>query len=161
MLFRSRKVIIQERLTDPRFYEQMSKLLQDLIKQARDDAVAYEKFLKDAEALVRKLADKHDVAGVPAELHGHPEAIVIFRNLPMILSGTANVARQEPAWERRAHAELALKIDQAMRVQAPARWKGDPAREAKVRDALFPIMDRNREATQALFELIKQQPGYA
>ena len=48
-----------------------------------------------------------------------------------------------------------------MRVQAPARWKGDPAREAKVRDALFPIMDRNREATQALFELIKQQPGYA
>ncbi len=156
-----RKVIIQERLTDPRFYEQMSKLLQDLIKQARDDAVAYEKFLKDAEALVRKLADKHDVAGVPAELHGHPEAIVIFRNLPMILSGTANVARQEPAWERRAHAELALKIDQAMRVQAPARWKGDPAREAKVRDALFPIMDRNREATQALFELIKQQPGYA
>ena len=30
-----RKVIIQERLTDPRFYEQMSKLLQDLIKQGK------------------------------------------------------------------------------------------------------------------------------
>jgi hypothetical protein len=32
-----RKTIIRDQLTDPRFYEQMSKLLDDLIKQSRDD----------------------------------------------------------------------------------------------------------------------------
>lgn len=32
-----RKTIIREQLTDPRFYEAMSKLLDDLIKQKRDD----------------------------------------------------------------------------------------------------------------------------
>ncbi len=36
-----RKTIIREQLTDPRFYEQMSKLLDDLIRQSRADAAAY------------------------------------------------------------------------------------------------------------------------
>ena len=155
-----RKAIIQERLTDPRFYEEMSKLLQDLIKQARDDAVAYEKFLKDAEALVQRLASKHDVAGVPAELHGHAEAVVIYRNLPQVLSGGSNIAREVTPTERSEHAALALRIDRTMREHAPAGWKGDPAREAQVRNALFPVMGRDREATRAIFELIKQQSGY-
>ena len=41
-----------------------------------------------------------------------------------------------------------------------ASWKGDQAREAQVLNALFPLLDCNREATQALFEIIKNQPGY-
>ncbi len=32
-----RKTIIRDQLTDPRFYAQMSKLLDDLIKQSRTD----------------------------------------------------------------------------------------------------------------------------
>jgi type I restriction enzyme R subunit len=55
---------------------------------------------------------------------------------------------------------LALEIDRVMRERAPAGWKGDQAREAQVLNALFPLLDRNREATLALFELIKHQPGY-
>ena len=55
---------------------------------------------------------------------------------------------------------LALEIDRAVREGAPAGWKGDQAREAQVLNALFPILDRDREATLALFEIIKNQPGY-
>ena len=50
----SRKTIIRDQLTDPQFYEQMSKLLDDLIKQSREDAAAYEEFLQKAEALVKR-----------------------------------------------------------------------------------------------------------
>jgi type I restriction enzyme R subunit len=157
-----RKTIIREQLTDPRFYEQMSKLLQDLIKQSRDDAEAYEEFLRQAEALVKRLAEQSPDAGVPAVLHGRREASVIYNNLPQILA-TANVetiAAQESPGYLDQLAQLALDIDRAMREKAPADWKGDPAREAQVRNALFPLLQRNREATQALFELIKNQPGY-
>ena len=63
-----RKTIIRDQLTDPRFYEQMSKLLDDLIKQSRADAAAYEEFLRKAEALVKRLAAKHPEAGMPAAL---------------------------------------------------------------------------------------------
>ena len=158
-----RKTIIREQLTDPWFYEQMSKLLDDLIKQNRADATAYEAFLRKAEALVKRLAGKQSDEGVPAALHGKREATVIYNNLPRILeAGRAEAAGvAEPSADYGDDpVTLALEIDRVMRERAPAGWKGDQAREAQVLNALFPLLDRDREATRALFELIKNQPGY-
>ncbi len=148
-----RKTIIRDQLTDPRFYDQMSKLLDDLIRQSRADTAAYEEFLRRAEALVRQLAAKEPGQGVPAVLHGKRQATVIYNNLPQILTGDRTKSAEELA-------SLALEIDMVMRERAPAGWKGDQAREAQVQNALFPLLDRDREATRALFELIKNQPGY-
>jgi type I restriction enzyme R subunit len=154
-----RKTIIRDQLTDPRFYEQMSKLLDDLIKQSRADAAAYEEFLRKAEALVKRLAAKQLDEGVPAALHGKREATVIYNNLPRILAAGSKAAEPSPE-DRDERVKLALEIDRVMRERAPAGWKGDQAREAQVLNALFPLLNRNREATLALFELIKNQPGY-
>jgi type I restriction enzyme R subunit len=149
-----RKTIIRDQLTDPRFYGEMSKLLDDLIKQQRDDAADYEQFLKDAEALVMRLAKK-PTAQEPAELYGRREAIVLFNNLSSITATTF----QCPA-EIGARVNLALEIDQTMREHAPAGWRGDEIREKQVLNALFPLMSRDRTATQAIFEIIKNQRGY-
>lgn len=157
-----RKTIIRERLTDPRFYEQMSKLLDDLIRQSRADTAAYEEFLRKAEDLAKRLAAKQPQDGVPAALHGNREATVIYNNLPRILAAgrpASMVAEPRPddVGER---VDLALEIDRTMRERAPAGWKGDQAREAQVLNALFPLLARDRGATLALFELVKNQPGY-
>jgi type I restriction enzyme R subunit len=158
-----RKTIIREQLTDPRFYEQMSKLLDDLIKQNRADAAAYEEFLRKAEELVKRLAAKQPEQEAPVALHGKREATVIYNNLPRILA--AGRARADQVAEPRAEygderLRLALEIDYVMRERAPAGWKGDQAREAQVLNALFPLLNRDRGATLALFELVKNQPGY-
>lgn len=158
-----RKTIIREQLTDPRFYEQMSKLLDDLIAQKRDGTEAYEEFLRKAEALVKQMAGKHPQANTPSALHGKHEATVIYNNLPHILAAgqaAANMVAEPDAMDEQKRVNLALNIDCTMREKAPAGWKGDQAREAQVLNALFPLLDRNREATQALFELVKHQPGY-
>jgi len=161
-----RKTIIREQLTDPRFYEQMSKLLDDLIKQSRADAAAYEEFLKKAEALVKRLAAKEPDEDVPAVLHGNREATVIYNNLPRILAlgsaaGVLGVAEPSPEYgdER---LRLALEIDRVMRERAPAGWKGDQdgPRQKQVLNALAPLLNRDPEATLALFDLVKNQPGY-
>jgi type I restriction enzyme R subunit len=159
-----RKTIIRDQLTDPRFYEQMSKLLDDLIQQDRKDAAAYEAFLRDAEALVKRLASKQPEAGVPAELHGKPEAIAIYNNLPAILAGDANKSAHvseppSPEYIDRL-LRLALLVDVTVREHAPAGWKGDQTREAQLLNALYPLLAPNRAATLALFEIIKNQPGY-
>ena len=136
-----RKTIIRDQLTDPRFYAQMSQLLEDLIKQSRADAAAYEDFLRKAEDLVKRLAREQPDLDVPAELHGNHEATVIYNNLPQILaagcSGATVTAEPCPDYgdER---VRLALEIDRVMRECAPAGWKGDQAREAQVLRALFP-----------------------
>jgi type I restriction enzyme R subunit len=150
-----RKTIIREQLTDPRFYEEMSKLLEDLIQQSRDDAAAYEQFLKDAEDLVNRLGRKNS-GNHPVVLNAHPGAIALFNNLAAIPA----TAFQCPA-DDDAKAKIALALDQAMREHAPAGWKGDETREKQVLNALFPIMGRDRDATRAIFEIIKQQAGYA
>ncbi len=158
-----RKTIIRDQLTDPRFYEQMSQLLDDLIQQSRADAAAYEEFLHKAEALVKRLATKQSDEEVPEALHGKCEATVIYNNLPRILalSVSAETEIAEPSYlEQRTRLNLALEIDRVMREYAPAGWKGDQAREAQVLNALFPLLDRNRDATLALFDLIKNQPDY-
>lgn len=96
-------------------------------------------------------------------LQGTREAVVVFRNLPAILmmpDATSVVVAEQPAASVDDLAALALSIDRVMREQAPAGWKGDDTREKQVKNALFPLLNRNKAATLALFELIKHQAGY-
>lgn len=149
-----RKTIIRDQLTDPKFYEGMSKLLADLIKQSRDDAAAYEEFLKKAEALVRQMAQKSGGA-YPAVLHGHAEAVALYNNLDSIPASNFQYPTSDED-----KAALAMRLNWVVRESAPAGWRGDEAREAQLLNALYPVMDRDREATKAIFEIIKNQPGY-
>lgn len=151
-----RKTIIRDQLTDPKFYEQMSKLLDDLIQQKRNGTITYEQFLHDAEAIILRMAGQTPKGTHPSVLNGHPEAIRLFNNLDSIDAESFQCPTDE---EQKA--ELALEIDRAMREKAPAGWKGDDAREKQVLNALFPLLDRDRKATLALFEIIKNQSGYA
>ena len=158
-----RKTIVRDQLTDPRFYAEMSKLLEDLIAQSRADTAAYEAFLKNAEDLVKRLAKKSHTGSVPAALHGKPEATVIYNNLSLILTGEMSWEMGEedpPAIEERI--ALALEIDLTMREKAPAGWKEDidGPRGKQVLNALFPVMKQDRRATLTLFDIIKNQPGY-
>ena len=150
-----RKVIIRDQLTDPRFYERMSTLLDDLIEQSRKGAAAYEEFLRKAEELARQLAARSSTNGVPAVLHGNHEATVLFNNLPTVPATTFLYPTPEEAL-----AAFALKLDRTVREQAPAGWRGDYVRESKVKNALYPLLDRDGEATTAVFEIVKNQPGY-
>jgi type I restriction enzyme R subunit len=158
-----RKTIIRDQLTDPKFYEQMSKLLEDLIQQQRDDTDSYAQFLKNAEALAKQLGGKGtDSDRLPVALRGNKEAAVLYNNLPDLLAAIMepNTAAEPPAAYGDEALHCALSLDKAIRDKAPAGWKGDPAREAQVLNAIFPIMKKNRAATLAIFEIIKNQPGY-
>lgn len=150
-----RKTIIRDQLTDPRFYVEMSRLPDDLIQQRRNETLAYEDFLQRAEELVKRMAGKLPTAGIPSVLHGKPEATVLFNNLASIPATTFHCPTDEDE-----KAKVALESDLAVREQAPAGWKGDDTREKQVLNALFPIMARDRTATQAIFEIVKNQPSY-
>ncbi|CAB3680758.1 hypothetical protein LMG26690_01580 [Achromobacter animicus] len=159
-----RKTIIRDRLTDPRFYEQMSKLLDDLIQQSRESTEAYEDFLRNAEALVKKAHEKQHDTEEPAILRGNAPALLIYRNLPDIVSNDVQAPdsvlnEPYPVYGDPLSA-LALKIDRLMRDEAPASWRGDEAKERIVQNILYPLTGRDRAATLKLFELLKMQPDY-
>jgi type I restriction enzyme R subunit len=151
-----RKTIIRDQLNDPRFYAEMSKLLDDLIKQSRTDAAAYEAFLKKAEELVKRMAGKVPGPNVPVVLHGKTEAIVLFNNLSSIAATTFQCPIDDEG-----KAQLALAIHQSMTDKAQAGWKGDEAKERLVQNFLHrDHMQKDGTAMMAIFEIIKNQPGY-
>ena len=149
-----RRTIIRDQLTDPKFYADMSKLLDDLIKRGHADSVAYEAFLARAEELVIRMARK-ETGSYPGVLKGNAIAVVLFNNLAILPATMFQCPEDEEA-----KARLALDLDFAVRENAPAGWKGDDIREKQVKNALFPLMSRDRNATAAVFEIIKNQPGY-
>jgi type I restriction enzyme R subunit len=159
-----RQTIIRDQLTDPRFYEEMSKLLDDLIEQKREETQEYETFLRKAEELVKNMARGQNTSDVPVPLQGKAEAIIIYKNLPKILSETDIEEDSKAAEPEEQYGDpfihLALEIDRVMRELAPAGWRGDDTREKQVLNALFPVMKRNRNTTTALFELLKNMKGY-
>lgn len=158
-----RKTIIQERLTDPRFFKEMSSLLDELIRQSRADAKSYEEFLKQAEALARRLV-AHAAGGeqAPEALQGRPEAALIYRNLPDILAKSVAATRigDERTWHASELISKAIQIDAAMREDVPADWKGHEVKERTVKRILLELLDGDDEARDKLFDLIKRQPGY-
>ena len=104
---------------------------------------------------MRKLANKTPPDDVPASLHGNAEAAVLYNNLDSI---PATHFQYPTVNEDKA--ALALKLDWMVRERAPAGWKGDETRERMVQNAIYPLLDKDRQATEALFDIIKNQPGY-
>jgi len=157
-----RKTIIRDQLTDPRFYEQLSKLLEDLISEWRNETLSYKEFLEQAELLVKKLDQGQSSADAPAQLRGNRAALVMYNNLADILAsnGEAWVVSEDAPDRKDRLLSLSLDIDHVMHNEAPAGWNGDSARESQVLNALFRVLGRNRSATAAVFELIKQQADY-
>ena len=80
------------------------------------------------------------------------------------MQGAAELAARHAAEPEAEYGDklvhVALEIDRAMRELAPAGWRGDDTREKQVLNALFPIMQRDRNVTTALFELLKNMKGY-
>ena len=153
----ARRTIIRDQLTDPKFYNQMSTLLNDLIRQKRDDTASYEQFLRDAEALVNRMAHKDPELTVPEVLQGNSEAIVLFNNLATIEATTFQCPEDESE-----KAAIALQLDHVMRTKAPAGWNTntkDP-RAKEVLNEIHRIMSRDNKATLAIFDIIKNQSGY-
>jgi len=54
-------------------------------------------------------------------------------------------------------AKLSLEIDRAMRENAPAGWRGDDTPKSRCLTPV-PLMARDRQATQSIFDIIKNQP---
>ena len=104
---------------------------------------------------MKRLAARQPEEGVPSVLHGKREATVIYNNLEGLPRGKFQYPDRDED-----KALLAIRLDSVVRENSPAGWKGDQTREAQVLNALFPVLDRDREATSALFEIIKNQSGY-
>jgi type I restriction enzyme, R subunit len=133
-----RAKIIKESLTDPAFYDKMSKLLDEIIVARKAKAIAYEEYLKQIAKLVGTVNSGQE--------GDRPVAIKTDGQRALY----NNLAKD---------ADLAMRIDAKIKQVRPADWRGIHAREQKVKAAIYDIVKDEIE-TERLFAIIYHQREY-
>ncbi len=133
-----RSKIIKEHLNDPAFYEKMSKLLDEIIKDRKARAMSYEEYLKQIAELAKNVGAGHS-EDTPKTLDT-PGKRALYNNLNQ-------------------NEELAINIDTAVKEKRHDDWRGIKAREQVIKSALFDVL-KDESEVERIFLLIKAQKEY-
>jgi len=150
-----RSKIIKEHLSDPAYYDRMSKLLDEIIAARRAKAIEYEEYLRSIAELAKSVKVGID-HGIPEKLNT-PGKRAIYNNLKAGGVGE-NAAKYGKAAADKV-SDLALKIDEAIHLVRPDGWRGVQAREQIIKRALYDVLHDEVEV-ERIFPIIKQQREY-
>ena len=133
-----RKVIHDERPINPKYYENMSQLLDELIAQRRQEALEYEEYLAMIVELTRQIKRPNETK-YPKTLDTRAKR-ALYDNLDQ-------------------DEELAIVLDYEVIYNKKDDWRGNRIKEKEV---LFAIKKhiKDEEKLKQIFEIIKDQPDY-
>ena len=135
-----RKVIIDERAMNPKYYDKMSELLDAIIEERHKQALDYQAYLA-------KLLDAAKQLGTGESDTKYPE----WAN---------NGAKRALVDFFFPHDELAITIDTVVRYNKPDAWVGNPMKERKVKKAIRSALPNDFDKLDDLFELVKARDEY-
>lgn len=135
-----RKVIIDERAMNPKYYDKMSELLDAIIEERRKHALDYQAYLA-------QLLDAAKQLGTGESDHKYPE----WAN---------NGAKRALVDFFFPDDELAIAIDTVVRYNKPDAWVGNPMKERKVKNAIRSALPDGFNKLDDLFELLKARDEY-
>ncbi len=136
-----RKKIIKDQYLDPAFFEKMSKLLDELIKQRKAKALSYEEYLKEIAELAKQTNE--------GQSDDMPEVI----NSPGKRALYNNLEKDE---------RLVILLDAALKTNSPADWRGSLAKENVVKRNIYQSLVNNLEQENPTTEQLDAEPpnGY-
>ena len=151
-----RRLIIDETAVNPKYYEQMSELLDALILQRKQEAIDYKEYLATIVDLTRKVSN-------PGAQSSYPQSIrsASLRALFDNMDGPADVPVSEgdessASWRQ----AKALALDHAIRSVKKADWRGNKLKEREVRNAIKSELGDDEGLVDTIFEIVKAQSDY-
>jgi len=133
-----RQKIIRDHLIDPAFFEEMSTLLNEVIRERRALAISYEEYLKKIAAIASKV-QKGIKPSTPETLKT-PAQRALYNNLEQ-------------------NEDLALKVHGNIMENKPNGWRGIDTREKTVKKAIYSVL-KDIDETERIFEIVKKQAEY-
>jgi len=135
-----RKVIIDERPLNPKYYDRMSELLDALLEERRKGALEYKDFLAKLLEQAAKLGKGESDTAYPGWAdNGARRALYDFFYPDL---------------------NLAVGIDRAVRHSKPDSWVGNKLKEKKVRQAIRAALPGDFDKVDDLFDLVKARDEY-
>jgi len=133
-----RQKIIKDHLTDPAFFEEMSTLLNAIIKDRKDNAISYEEYLQRIADIASKV-QAGKTGATPAAIKTAAQR-ALYNNL----------GKDE---------QLALAVHHKIMQVKPDGWRGNEPRENMIKAGLYEIL-KDFAAVERIFTIIKQQGEY-
>ncbi|BAI88908.1 HsdR family type I site-specific deoxyribonuclease [Arthrospira platensis NCB002] len=139
-----RKIILDQSPINPKYYEEMSELLDALIAQRHQQAISYQEYLEQVKQLARQVIDPTGSA-----VRNYPPCL----NTPALRSLYDNLGKNEA---------IALAIDGVVKTTKKDGWIGNRFKEREVKNAVDSVLSNAKldPDLDQLLELIKQQHDY-
>ena len=153
-----RRLIIDEMAVNPKYYEEMSRLLDALIAERKRQALDYKEYLEKVVQLAKR-AHNPDTARYPSAIDS---AVLraLFDNLRDWPGLASLLAESQVAETGPTAAEVAaLRLDAAIRAAKMDDWRGNRFKERKVRNAIKSVL-LDDDLVDRLFEIVKAQHEY-
>jgi type I restriction enzyme, R subunit len=135
-----RKVIVDERTMNPKYYDKMSELLDALIEERRREAIDYRQYLEQLIVHAQRLGRKESDTVYPDWIDNGAERAPYDFGLP------------SEALVRRVH--------ETVRDTKPADWIGNSFKEKKIRRALINVLPPEYNRLEELMALVKARDEY-
>ena len=135
-----RKVIIDEQPVNPKYYENMSELLDALIQKRKEEALDYKAYLKRLVELAGKVHEPSEAGGYPASMNT-PAKRALYDNLD-------------------GDEDVVLRVDASVINTRKADWKGHRIKEREVHNAVHEELGEYEARAEEIFEIIKNQREY-
>lgn len=137
-----RKKIVDENPVNPKYYEQMSVLLDELIKQRRQQAIDYHEYLEKIRQLAKQVIKPELTAG-----HHYPSSV--------------DSAGKRALYDNFGQDEvLVSKVDAAVRYTKKADWVGDRFKERELANAIREEAANYDLDIVDVMDLVKAQKEY-
>lgn len=135
-----RKVIVDERAMNPKYYDKMSELLDAIIEQRRQQAIDYEEYLAKLLDAAKKLGTQDSDTQYPDWAdNGARRALIDF------------------GWPDPA---MAVHVDNVILTSKPHDWVGNTMKEKLVRRAIQNALPDDFDRLDELFDLVKARDEY-
>lgn len=138
-----RKVIIDEQPTNPKYYENMSTLLDALIQARKAEALKYEEYLAKIVELSNQIQNPNTTA-YPKSLNSNAKR-ALYDNL-------------------NKNEDLANALNDKIVNTKKAGWRGNPIKEREVRIAVRNVLKEfnieSADEIEGIFEIVKKQTDY-
>jgi type I restriction enzyme R subunit len=135
-----RKKIVERILINPKYYERMSAILDQLIKERREGVIAYEQLLAKYITAARNVIK-------PEENEVYPASV---RKIGALRALYDNCGEDE---------ELALALHEAVMQSKQDRFRHNPVKENRIKRELLKILNDDSEV-ERIFKLICKQEEY-
>ena len=145
-----RRVIVDKSEINPKYYEDMSRLLDELIRQRRQEAINYRQYLSEITRLSNRVTDSTADSNYPLNIDTKPRQ-ALFDNLP-----------DDTPIDRRT--AMAIAIDSAIMEARSDEWRGNGFKEREIHRAIEIVIlddfDADTVDIDNIFTIARSQDEY-